>query len=140
MHKATHSDLRVKSGKSGKVYDTRGLRWFIREKKLDGGYLQYNLYVEHEENAVLAYRNKGRILRVMNRRKKFTAIEMTCDTGSYMVTLDKAIPEKFPPELRNELSEHEKNKSRNGLFCSKYFNVFWFSFISKYHQFPFFVR
>lgn len=125
MHKPTHAALRVKSGKSGKVYDTRGVRWYIREKKLDAGYLQYNLYVAHEENGGMGYRNKGRILRVINRKKNARGVELCCDTGSYMVTLVKAIPEKFPPELKAELSAHEDHAARNALFCSKQFKVFY---------------
>lgn len=125
MHKPTHAALQITSSKSGKVYDTRGVRWYIREKKLDAGYLQYNLYVEQDENGGSGYRNKGRILRVINRKKNFRGVELCCDTGSYMVTLVKAIPDKFPPELKAELSTHQEHTARNALFCSKLFKVFY---------------
>ena len=103
-HTPTHTSLQVKSGSAGTVYDTRTLRWYVKEKKLTGGHLQYNLYVEHEENATLAWRNKGRILRVLNRKKNFQTVELCCDTGSFMVALDNGFAERFPPELRTELA------------------------------------
>ena len=41
-----------------------------------------------------------------------------------MVSLDKTVTEKFPPELRKEIAEHQKNSARNNLFCSKLLKFF----------------
>ncbi len=121
MHQPTHKGMQKKTGTNAKVYDTTSCRWYIKEKKLSGGFVQYNLSVENEVDAAIHWRNKGRILRVLNRKKKIQAVELSCDTGTYLVVLPLAFKERFPPELRTEISLHESNTERNAFFCSKYF-------------------
>lgn len=111
--------------------DRRDCIWRVVEKDSSAGDdLKWVLHIK----AGNRWRNKHRILGVVNKSKPFPGVQIRSSSGTFLVSTDNLVAGNLPQELATALKDKDcsTRKRKRTVFCGKcflliYFCVFFFS-------------
>ena len=97
--------------------DYRESQWKVVERKGTEGSLEFHLHTMQRGK----WRNKHRVLAVVNKSKPLFCVQLRTSNGSFLLAVENAVLEGMTVELRTALDLYKEIKKKRMSFCSKYF-------------------